>query len=163
MPSGIPVCLRSTWEPLLSLSVDCVKKSKLTASLSRTFSHTNKYALSSPQQTRVHARSPIRARRLLPPHLFLSSKWLNRVLKCTLELREKSSRLQKFVRVFNSTPIWMHRRGHFRASGFWLKMSRALLCAFGAGSGHDVDRVKWTSGGENTTTCFTSRNNHLLL
>ncbi len=36
MPSAIPVWLRSTWEPLLSLRVDCVKKSKLTgASLSR--------------------------------------------------------------------------------------------------------------------------------
>lgn len=81
-------------------------------------------------------------RLLLPLHLSLAFEWLNHVLKCILELRGKSSRLQKFVQFFNSTPIWMHRRGHFQANSGWLKMSRAflLLCAFG----HDVDPAKQT-------------------
>lgn len=60
-----------------------------------------------------------------PP--FLAFEWLNHVLKCILELREKSSRLQKLVQFFNSTPIWMHRRGHFPANSGWLKMRRVFL------------------------------------
>lgn len=147
MPSGIPVWLHCTWEPLLSLRVDCVKKSKLTgASLSHLathfLAHTDMFALG---LTNTHTCIP--SHTVLSPSVtssppFLACEWLNHVLKCILELRGKSSGLQKFVQFFNSTPIWMHRRGQFWANSSWLKMSRAflLLCAFG----HDVDPAKQT-------------------